>query len=357
MCTFAYTAILPCHNSQQTLPQALKSLSQLDPPPERIVVVDDASTDETATLAAAQANVEVIHSDQNVGPSRARNLGAESARTPWLLFVDADVYVHRLGLPQAIESLISEPELAGVMGVFEPDAPRGPFAGRFKNFYRHHEIAGMPNPPHIFTSACFLIRRDAYLAVGGFDEAYGLTPCEDNEFYFRLVAAGHSLKYLTAFSFTHDKPLGLARLLREDAQRAEAIIRNLRGQLGTPRRGFDKHERTGAAARMAAGLGVVAGPLLVAVGYSLDEVAACWPFATLAGFCAWLLAAVGLAGFEASILRAAWRQHGWRFAWGTYWYRALEMLAAAAGIARAMLPLPTRGTDEHGGRSGHVAAT
>lgn len=325
----AYTAILPCHNASRTLAAAVDCLKALQPPPERILVVDDGSTDETAEIACRNG-AEVIALAEQSGPSRARNAGARAAETPWLLVVDADCYLHADGFAQAAELLEREPDLDGVMGVFEPDVPSGPLAGKFKNFFRHYEITGMDNPPHIFTSSAFLIRKQAYENAGGFNEAFGTAGTEDNEFYFRFLAAGHRLKYLPEFQFTHDKPMGLWRLLREDCDRARSIILNMRGRLGTPRKSFARGEKAVWAIEILSGWGLVAGlPIWLGALFFGPPAAA-----VAAGL--WILAGCVLTLMNGRTVRAAAARHGMFFAGVLVWYRALEMMAATCGIAAAL---------------------
>lgn len=94
-----FTVIIPAFNSAATLARAIDSvLAQAGEAPE-IVVVDDASTDDTAAvLAAYAARIRVVRQPTNQGVAAARNLGASVARGRWLAFLDADdvFYPHRL---------------------------------------------------------------------------------------------------------------------------------------------------------------------------------------------------------------------------------------------------------------------
>jgi GT2 family glycosyltransferase len=329
---FSYTAVTLVHNAARTLDRTLRALEGLQPPPTRIIVVDDASTDGAAEIAAGRARVTVVRLPENRGPSGARNEGVRRADAPWVLLVDADCYVSAEGFRAAIALLERQGDLDGVMGVFEPDAPSGPLAGRYKNFYRHCEIAGMDNPPHVFTSSCFLIRKSAYERAGGFNESFGTIPTEDNEFYYRFVESGHRMRYLTQFAFTHDKPMGMGQLFREDAERVEAIVRNLRGQLGVRREGFGRGERWRYLAELVAGLGVLAGPIGLAAGWLIGG------RVLGASVVVWLASICGLCLVNVRVLKRAVALHGVGFAFPVVWYRAVEMLAAGLGMARALRP-------------------
>ena len=86
------TVIIPTHNRRALLARTLHSvLAQRDVDLE-VVVVDDGSSDGTATAVAGLADdrVSVVRHPQPRGVSAARNTGIEKASSPWLAFVDDD---------------------------------------------------------------------------------------------------------------------------------------------------------------------------------------------------------------------------------------------------------------------------
>src|SRR5262247_1877469 len=84
--------IVPVYNNPQDLRECLSTLIASSCPGSEIIVVDDASTDDTAS-AAARMGARVIQLAKNSGPAAARNFGARHAHGDILLFVDADVVV------------------------------------------------------------------------------------------------------------------------------------------------------------------------------------------------------------------------------------------------------------------------
>jgi GT2 family glycosyltransferase len=323
-----YTVIVPCHNAARTLGTTLRRLDRLIPRPHETLVVDDCSTDGSPELAAQHPGVTVLSTAARSGPGGARNAGAAKASKPILLFVDSDCYVSPGGFTAALTLLLERPELAGVMGVFSRATPAGPFAGGYKNYYRHLEIRAMPNPPPVFTSSCFLIRRDAYRAVGGFNEAFGTTPTEDNEFYFRLVRQGLTVPYLVGFSFVHDKPMTAGDLFRDDMRRARAIVLNRLGRLGEPGRTWSRGAKLRWIGEFAAGNIAVLAPVLLAP--------ALLGAGGVAPAVAWLAAVFAFALLIAPKLLFALRDRGPWFALRLFAYRLLETVAAAAGSASAV---------------------
>lgn len=86
--------VIPAFNAAASLPAAVASAQAQTMADFEILVVDDASTDETLPLArrlaAADPRVVVIEAARNRGPAGARNLGLAAARGAWIALLDAD---------------------------------------------------------------------------------------------------------------------------------------------------------------------------------------------------------------------------------------------------------------------------
>src|SRR6476659_4577806 len=91
-----------------------------------LIVVDDASTDATALIAAEFADAVVRLPDRPRGPAYARNRGVEVARGAIVVFVDADVVVHTDTLRRFTSVFKQEPDVSAVFGAFftQPEAPQ-----------------------------------------------------------------------------------------------------------------------------------------------------------------------------------------------------------------------------------------
>jgi len=88
------SVIIPAYNAGQSLPRALRSVCDQSLRAIEILVVDDASQDQTHQLAESIATtdprVRVIRRSSNGGPSAARNAGIDAARGTWIALLDAD---------------------------------------------------------------------------------------------------------------------------------------------------------------------------------------------------------------------------------------------------------------------------
>src|SRR6266513_5232454 len=92
------SVIIPCYNQAHFLHEAIESVLAQTYSNREIIVVDDGSTDNTATVARCHSPPRYIY-QENAGPSAARNTGFEQSRGEYLVFLDAD---DRL-LPEALE--------------------------------------------------------------------------------------------------------------------------------------------------------------------------------------------------------------------------------------------------------------
>lgn len=84
--------VIPARNAATTLVACLQSIHQLDPAPLEVIVVDDASMDDTAEVAE-RYGARVIRAKSNLGPGGARNLGVRHAQGEYLAFTDSDCRV------------------------------------------------------------------------------------------------------------------------------------------------------------------------------------------------------------------------------------------------------------------------
>lgn len=86
--------VIPCHNYGRFLAAALESVVVQNDPDWEAIIVDDGSTDATASVAEEwrsryPRNIRCL-GQCNAGPGAARNRGAREATGDWLLFLDAD---------------------------------------------------------------------------------------------------------------------------------------------------------------------------------------------------------------------------------------------------------------------------
>jgi len=208
--------IVPVCNNPRDLRESLAALIADAGPESEIIVVDDASTDETRAVAAEHDGVRVLRLARNSGPSSARNLGAREAKGDILFFVDADVVVARGAVSRVVRTLDEHPEVAAVFGSYD-DKPRAPgLVSQYRNLLHHYVHQRGQIGASTFWGACGAIRRSVFEAVGGFDEERYPRCIEDIELGYRLRRAGHRIVLDKNLQGTHLKRWTLRSVIRTD---------------------------------------------------------------------------------------------------------------------------------------------
>jgi glycosyltransferase involved in cell wall biosynthesis len=177
------SAIIPCYNRVKTIGEAIASVYAQTRAPIELIVVDDASADGSAAVAE-RCGARVIRLSSNSGSSTARNVGIRAAAGDAIAWLDSDDFwePHHLATIAALLDRYPDAAVAGGAvrlvglrsGIWYGRVPEGPPANVLdKAFYATavHSIAA-------------IVRRDALLDVGGFDETESYA--EDFDLWLRL---------------------------------------------------------------------------------------------------------------------------------------------------------------------------
>jgi glycosyltransferase involved in cell wall biosynthesis len=212
--------VIPVYNGAAYIEEALRSIEAQTRTPERVVVIDDGSTDDTGRKInrfAGQSSlpIETI-SQENAGIAAARNVGVARCREDLIAFLDGDDTFYPPFLERAANVLTNHAEL--VLCFLDRDVvdAQGRFLRRdldqpdFRAMRVEYEPDGtatlVDNP---FTTLAagnvipigLMVRRSAFERVGGFDVSQRMV--EDKPFLLRLAKTGQ-------FGFI-DEPLGIWR--------------------------------------------------------------------------------------------------------------------------------------------------
>ncbi|MCD6518516.1 MAG: glycosyltransferase [Anaerolineae bacterium] len=230
------SVVIPVHNGAATLPHCLEALVASVYENVEIIVVDDASTDDTPAVAARYP-CRLLRLPENVGAARAKNFGAQEAKGEILFFTDADVYVPPPALAYVAEDL-ADPEVDGVVGLLARDCPHENFASQFKNLWMHFTYLRQPRRVGLFFTSAAAIRREIFIREGGFDPHYqGASITEDIEFGQRLLSRGYRIVMDKRLTVVHDKHYTMGDLLRTDLLRARGLMQTwLRNRLSKTKR-------------------------------------------------------------------------------------------------------------------------
>jgi N-acetylglucosaminyl-diphospho-decaprenol L-rhamnosyltransferase len=190
-----------------------------------LVLVDNGTDPGVADRVAAEAGGRVLRTGANLGYGGGANAGARGATQPWLVVANPDVVWE----PGSLDALLDAadrhptagalgPALLNEDGTVYPSArelpsltqgvghallgrvwPRNPWTRRYQ---RRQETAGQERVAGWLSGACLLLRRDAFEAVGGFDEDYFMF-FEDVDLGERLALAGWPNLYVPSARVTH----------------------------------------------------------------------------------------------------------------------------------------------------------
>jgi glycosyltransferase involved in cell wall biosynthesis len=201
------TAIIPARNEEATIEAAVKSLAAQQEIVE-IIVVNDESTDGThgilSNLAETIPQLKIIHNDglpsDWVGKNHAAWIGAQAAKSKWLLFTDADA---EHSSDTAKRAMADASAKGAALVSYSPEQITESFAERalipfiYCRLAKKFDYARVNDPrlPDAAVNGQFLlVRRDAYEAIGG-HRAVASEILEDVALARRAKHAGFKLHF------------------------------------------------------------------------------------------------------------------------------------------------------------------
>ena len=207
--------VIPAHNSARDLERCLAALQLSTRACHECIVVDDASSDDSAKVAE-RAGYRLIRLKANSGPAVARNAGAARATGDVLFFIDSDVCVEPDTLQRVADHFASDPELDALIGSYDDQPQQPDFLSQYKNLFHHFVHQSGSEVASTFWSGCGAIRRDVFLRYSGFSEDYKRPAIEDIELGYRLKADGRKILLDKQLQVKHLKAWTFWRLLRTD---------------------------------------------------------------------------------------------------------------------------------------------
>jgi hypothetical protein len=195
--------VVPVHNGAACVRDALASIvAQADGRPMEIIVVDDASDDDSSAVLQELAQVWPLHiiAGEARGAAAASNTGVRAARFPIICQVDQDV-VLQPGWMARLTVLLEDPTVGAVQGYYRSD-PHATLCARAMGIdleQRYQAITG-GEMTHVCTGNS-AYRAEALRHVGYFDESLGYG--YDNDMSYRLRAAGYRLLFCREAESVH----------------------------------------------------------------------------------------------------------------------------------------------------------
>jgi len=191
------TVVIPAHNEEKDLAETLDALMRQTVAPERIIVVDDGSTDRTSKVAAGYP-VEVVRNEKPLGnKARVVNYVAPEIDTDLVINLDADTILAP-GYLELVKVPFADPEVAVAAGIVLTWAPRGIFqrSRSIEYLFGQHiyrPIQAAWGSITVCPGCACVYRRGPFVEAGGFP-AGGIA--EDMLYTLDVMVRGHKTAYV-----------------------------------------------------------------------------------------------------------------------------------------------------------------
>ena len=204
------SVIIPCYNDTDHIEKSIDSALNQSHKNLEVIVIDDGSNDNTKRiLKSLEPKIDILLSQENKGPSAARNKGVESATGEYLLILDSDDYFEPDFCEKAVAIMEENPNVKIVTCYarwfidetnFQIYKPKG---GPVEDFLISNSAVGNS-----------LIRRRDFLDCKGYDEDLK-SGFEDWELFIRLLATGGKAQVIPEILFHYRK--------RENSRSSQAM--------------------------------------------------------------------------------------------------------------------------------------
>jgi N-acetylglucosaminyl-diphospho-decaprenol L-rhamnosyltransferase len=173
------------------------------------IVVDNASADRTQAVAR-EHGARVVANARNEGFGRGSNIGVRAAGTEFVLILNPDIVLEPGAVAALLQATRRYPD-AGMLAprIVEPDGrfffqPRSLLAPYLANPRGRLSLPEGDCCVPFLSGACFMMRRELFLRLGGFDEQIFLF-YEDDDLCRRVADAGHALVHVHGAVARHDR--------------------------------------------------------------------------------------------------------------------------------------------------------
>jgi len=228
--------VVPVRNGARYLPRCLGAIWDSWQPSWELLIVDDASTDDSIAVAESLCHErgggrpwKVLRVPVQSGPAACRNMGADAADGRILVFLDADVEVHGGTVAALIAPLSgasvdtssasnSHDDPVAVFGSYDADPAAPQLISTFRNLLHHYVHQQGSGAASTFWTGCGAVRADVFQALGGFRDA-GLDCMEDIDLGYRLRDLGYKIILRSDVQCRHLKRWSFREMVKTDLLR------------------------------------------------------------------------------------------------------------------------------------------
>lgn len=195
------SVIIPTYNRPEALAACISALEKQNYSGRwEIIVVNDGGKLSDTQLAIKGSNSVRFIDQQNKGPAAARNNGVKHSKGQFIAFTDDDC----------------EPDSHWLEQLMKNARPGYMIGGKTQNKFIHNRFSETSqqlvsflykewegSPWYFFTSNNFMVHRQTFLDIGGFDESFPTSAGEDREFCARWIQRGYQMEYVSTAIVNH----------------------------------------------------------------------------------------------------------------------------------------------------------
>lgn len=190
------SVVMPAYNATRTIETSIYSVLRQSVRDFELIVVDDGSTDGTPDLVRELASMDSrvrLVSQQNAGPSSARNRGVQLAKAEIVAFLDSDDEWSNDHLERHVPVLAADPELGVSFSPCEFMSVTGHLTGERSRLHQGNVTAADLLGSNPTTTCSSLVFRKAVFQRAG-SMSNGMNYAEDQEWLFRVVSSGWRIR-------------------------------------------------------------------------------------------------------------------------------------------------------------------
>ncbi len=243
-----YSIVIPVFNKAALTRRCLETLqSSLAGAGEgEVIVIDNASSDETPQMLTAFPWIRMVRNETNLGFAGANNQGAGLASGEFLVLLNNDTEPKPGWLASMLQT--ARARGAGAVGarllfpsgkIQHAGVGIGPLRLGRASFLPYHDLYGAPGDDaharevteyQVVTGACLLTPRELYVRLGGLDEGYW-NGYEDVDYCFKVREAGFPVVYDGRAALTHFESQSGPQRFRKAAWNTDRLARRWNGRI------------------------------------------------------------------------------------------------------------------------------
>lgn len=201
------TLILVTYRSEKLI---IKNMEMLKKFP--VVIIDNSNSDELEKIIFDYRNINLIKSSKNLGYGAANNLAVSKASTPFILIINPDILINEDSISDLFKNFLNDPDNIGILGPSLYDQKmyrRTNGTISYMDQLNGINVSNLSNniPSYntcckFLMGCCYLMRRDFFNSLGGFDENFFMY-FEDNDLCDRTLKKGKYIMEVPSSKFIH----------------------------------------------------------------------------------------------------------------------------------------------------------